>query len=234
MANKTNNKVDKEEKGGLRERLVSIRRVTKVVKGGRRFGFSALVIVGDTKGRVGYGSGKAVEVMNAKTKATDDAQKYLVRVPLREGRTIHHDVIGKFGAAKVMLRTAPPGTGVIAGGSLRAVFECLGIQDIVVKSIGTSNPHNMVKACFDAFSRLNSPRNIADKRGKKVGEIVGRRESGASAKDESEDSTNNDSGQKKSKEIRSSKPRAYISDDAGNNNGKGKKPFPKRNNRNAN
>ncbi len=175
---KSNNKVEREEKSDIEERLVSIRRVAKVVKGGRRFGFSALVIVGDKKGRVGYGSGKALEVMNAKTKATDDAKKYLVRVPLREGRTVHHDIIGRFGAAKVLLRSAPAGTGIIAGGSLRAVFECLGIQDIVVKSLGTSNPHNMVKACFDAFTKLRSPRNIADKRSKKVGEIVGNRQDG--------------------------------------------------------
>lgn len=170
---------DKEERSDIEERLVSIRRVAKVVKGGRRFGFSALVIAGDRKGKVGYGSGKALEVMNAKTKATDEAKKYMVRVPLREGRTIHHDVIGRFGAAKVVLRAAPPGTGIIAGGSIRAVFECLGIHDIVAKSIGTSNPHNMVRACFDAFAKLNSPRAIAEKRGKKVGEIVGRRESSA-------------------------------------------------------
>lgn len=173
---KSNNKVEREEKSDIEERLVSIRRVAKVVKGGRRFGFSALVIVGDKKGRVGYGMGKALEVMNAKTKATDEGRKYLIRVPLREGRTIHHDVVGYFGAAKVLLRSAPPGTGIIAGGSLRAVFECLGVQDVVVKSLGTSNPHNMVKACFDAFTRLRSPRNIADKRSKKVGEIVGNRE----------------------------------------------------------
>lgn len=175
-----NSKVEKEEKSDIEERLVSIRRVAKVVKGGRRFGFSALVIVGDMKGRVGYGSGKALEVMNAKTKAAEEAKKYMVRVPLREGRTIHHDIQGRFGSAKVILRAAPPGTGIIAGGALRAVFECLGIHDIVVKSIGTSNPHNMVKACFEAFSQLNSPRAIADKRGKKVGEIVGKRESSAS------------------------------------------------------
>ncbi len=184
MAKAKNNKVEKEERSDLQESLVNIRRVAKVVKGGRRFGFAALVIVGDSKGRVGYGSGKAIEVMSAKTKAAEDAKKSMVKVPLREGRTIHHDIVGKFGSAKVLLRSAPPGTGIIAGGSLRAVFECLGIQDIVVKSIGTSNAHNMVKACFNAFSRLNSPRNIADKRGKKVGEIIGRRESGKDASKE--------------------------------------------------
>mgnify|MGYP001208240231 CR=1 FL=1 len=175
-----------QEQNELENRLVSVRRVTKVVKGGRRLGFSTLVICGDTKGRVGYGSGKALEVMNAKTKATEEAKKYLQRVPLREGRTLHHDVVGYFGAAKVMLRSAPPGTGIIAGGPLRAVFECLGVHDVVAKSIGTSNPYNMVKACFDAFEKMNSPRSIADKRGKKIGEIVGRRET---AKSKNNDAT---------------------------------------------
>ncbi|MCE3232115.1 MAG: ribosomal protein [Rickettsiaceae bacterium] len=159
------------------EKLVSIRRVAKVVKGGRRFGFSALVIVGDGKGRVGFGTGSGIEVMDAKKKATEDAKKNLVRVQLREGRTFHHDVIGNFGAGKVSLRSANPGTGIIAGGPLRAVFECLGVNDVVAKSIGTANAHNMVKACFNAFAKLTSPRNIAEKRGKKVGDIVGRRES---------------------------------------------------------
>lgn len=167
---------DQSQDSDFKENLVSIKRVAKVVKGGRRFSFSSLVIVGDGKGRVSYGTGKAVEVMSAKSKATEAAKKKLIRVPLRESRTIHHDVVGKFGSGKVVLRSAPPGTGVIAGGPLRAVFECLGIQDIVVKSIGSSNPHNMVKACFDAFRKLSSPRNIAEKRGKKIGDIVGRRE----------------------------------------------------------
>ena len=167
------------------ESLVSIRRVSKVTKGGRTFGFSALVITGDEKGRVGYGSGSGLEVMDAKRKATEAAKKNMVRVPLREGRTLHHDVVGRFGAGKVNLRSAPAGTGIIAGGPLRAVFECLGVHDVVAKSIGTANPHNMVKACFDAFTKISSPRSVADRRSKKVGDIVGRRE-GAANKNEEE------------------------------------------------
>jgi small subunit ribosomal protein S5 len=160
----------------LVDKLVSINRVAKVVKGGRRFGFAALVVVGDQKGRVGYGSGKAREVPEAIRKATESAKQKLVRVPLREGRTLHHDVHGHFGAGHVVLRAAPPGTGVIAGGPMRAVFETLGLQDVVAKSTGSQNPHNMVKATFEALKSLNSPRNIAAKRGKKVGDIVGRRD----------------------------------------------------------
>jgi len=160
----------------LVDKLVSINRVAKVVKGGRRFGFAALVVVGDQKGRVGYGSGKAREVPEAIRKATESAKQKLIRVPLREGRTLHHDVRGHFGAGHVVLRAAPPGTGVIAGGPMRAVFETLGLQDVVAKSTGSQNPHNMVKATFDALKSLNSPRNIAGKRGKKVGDIVGRRD----------------------------------------------------------
>jgi small subunit ribosomal protein S5 len=160
----------------LVDKLVSINRVAKVVKGGRRFGFAALVVVGDQKGRVGYGSGKAREVPEAIRKATESAKQKLIRVPLREGRTLHHDVRGHFGAGHVVLRAAPPGTGVIAGGPMRAVFETLGLQDVVAKSTGSQNPHNMVKATFDALKSLNSPRNIASKRGKKVGDIVGRRD----------------------------------------------------------
>ena len=160
----------------LTDKLVSINRVAKVVKGGRRFGFAALVVVGDQKGRVGYGSGKAREVPEAIRKATESAKQKLIRVPLREGRTLHHDVQGHFGAGHVVLRTAPAGTGIIAGGPMRAVFETLGIQDVVAKSTGSQNPHNMVKATFEALKSLNSPRNIAAKRGKKVGDIVGRRE----------------------------------------------------------
>lgn len=173
------NKADAQQQpqDDIQERLVSIRRVAKVVKGGRRFGFAAVVIVGDGKGRVGYGTGKAKEVADARTKASEAARKQLVRIPLREGRTVHHDVIGIFGSGKVLVRTAPAGTGIIAGGPLRAVFECLGIQDVVAKSLGSSNPHNMVKACFDALTSISSPRNIADKRAMKVGDIVSRRES---------------------------------------------------------
>jgi small subunit ribosomal protein S5 len=167
--------------GELLDKLVSINRVAKVVKGGRRFGFAALVVVGDQKGRVGYGSGKAREVPEAIRKATEQAKRNLVRVPLREGRTLHHDVEGRHGAGKVVLRAAPPGTGIIAGGPMRAVFETLGVQDVVTKSIGSSNPHNMVKATFSALANLMAPRTVAAKRGKKVGEIIGRRDGAAAA-----------------------------------------------------
>ena len=166
---KKNNKEDSE----LVDKLVGINRVAKVVKGGRRFGFAALVVVGDARGKVGFGTGKAKEVPEAIRKATDDAKKNMVRVPLKDGRTLHHDMKGHYGAGKVVLRSAPSGTGIIAGGPMRAVFETLGVQDIVAKSIGTSNPHNMIKATFDAFSSMHSPRNIANKRGKKVAEIFG-------------------------------------------------------------
>ncbi|MDE3059458.1 MAG: 30S ribosomal protein S5 [Pseudomonadota bacterium] len=167
---------DGEERSELIDKLVSINRVAKVVKGGRRFGFAALVVVGDGKGKVGYGSGKAKEVSDAMRKATDDAKKHMVRIPLREGRTLHHDLYGRFGAGKVIIRTAPVGTGIIAGGPMRAVFEALGVQDVVAKSVGTSNPHNMLKATFAALDTMKSPRAIAAKRGKKVGDIVERRE----------------------------------------------------------
>ena len=158
------------------EKVVFINRVAKVVKGGRRFGFAALVVVGDGRGRVGFGSGKAREVPEAIRKATERAKRGLVRIPLREGRTLHHDIQGRFGAGRVVLRTAPPGTGIIAGGPMRAVFEMLGVQDVVTKSIGSSNPYNMVRATFDALSRIQSPRAVAAKRGKTIGEILGRRE----------------------------------------------------------
>jgi len=173
---KDSNQGGREEGSELIDKLVSINRVAKVVKGGRRFGFAALVVVGDGKGRVGYGSGKAKEVSDAMRKALDDAKKSMVRIPLREGRTIHHDLYGRFGAGKVIIRTAPVGTGIIAGGPMRAVFEALGVQDVVAKSVGTSNPHNMLKATFAALQDMKSPRAIAAKRGKKVGEIVERRE----------------------------------------------------------
>ena len=163
----------------LVDKLVSINRVAKVVKGGRRFGFAALIVVGDTKGRVGFGMGKAREVPEAIRKATERAKRKLVRVPLREGRTLHHDVSGHFGAGHVVLRPAPPGTGIIAGGPMRAVFETLGVQDVVTKSIGTSNPYNMIRATFEALAKLMSPRQVAAKRGKKVGDIIGRREKGS-------------------------------------------------------
>jgi small subunit ribosomal protein S5 len=154
------------------ERLVTINRVAKVVKGGRRFGFAAIMIVGDNKGRVGYGTGKAKEVPEAVRKATEDAKTKMVRVHLKENRTLHHDVVGRFGAGKVILRSASPGTGIIAGGPMRALFESLGIKDVVAKSTGTSNPHNMLKATFDAFKKSESPKSIASKRSKKVSEVI--------------------------------------------------------------
>ena len=161
----------------LLDKLVSINRVAKVVKGGRRFGFSALVVVGDQRGRVGGGSGKAREVPEAIRKATEQARRRMVRVPLREGRTLHHDVEGRFGAGKVIVRAAPPGTGIIAGGPMRAVFEMLGVKDVVAKSVGTSNPQNMVKATFDALGRCHSPRAVAAKRNRTVSQIFGQDES---------------------------------------------------------
>jgi small subunit ribosomal protein S5 len=167
------------EESDIVDKLVHINRVAKVVKGGRRFAFAALVVVGDAKGRVGYGSGKAREVPEAIRKATDQAKRNMIRVALREGRTLHHDANGHFGAGRVVLRAAPAGTGIIAGGPMRAVFETMGVQDVVAKCIGTSNPHNMIKATFDALVNVSSPRAIAAKRGKKVGEIVGRRDGAA-------------------------------------------------------
>ena len=161
------------------DKLVAINRVAKVVKGGKRFGFAALVVVGDQKGRVGFGHGKAREVPEAIRKATDQAKRNMVRVPLREGRTLHHDVVGRHGAGRVILRAAPPGTGIIAGGPMRAVFETLGVQDIVAKSVGTSNPYNMVRATFDALGNEDSPRGVAARRGKKVSDIISRRRDGA-------------------------------------------------------
>ncbi|MFV2034561.1 MAG: 30S ribosomal protein S5 [Halocynthiibacter sp.] len=162
------------------DKLVHINRVAKVVKGGRRFGFAALVVVGDQKGRVGFGHGKAREVPEAIRKATEAAKRGLIRVPLREGRTLHHDVAGRHGAGKVYLRAAPPGTGIIAGGPMRAVFETLGVQDVVAKSLGTANPYNMVRATFDALANEESPRQVAARRGLKVSDIISRRSDGAS------------------------------------------------------
>ena len=163
-----------EDRDEFVDRLVAINRVAKVVKGGKNFGFAALVVVGDQKGRVGFGKGKAREVPEAIRKAAQEAKRQMIRVPLREGRTLHHDVEGRHGAGKVVLRTAPPGTGVIAGGPMRAVFETLGVQDVVAKSIGTSNPYNMIRATFDALTRQSSPRHVAARRGKKVSEILPR------------------------------------------------------------
>lgn len=159
------------------EKLVAINRVAKVVKGGKRFSFSALVVVGDGKGRVGYASGKAREVADAVKKASEKAKHSMVRVPMRESRTLHHDSFGRFGAGKVVLRSAVAGTGIIAGGAMRSVFEALGIQDVVSKCIGSANPHNMVRATFDALLSTVSPRYIASKRGKRVGEVTSRRSS---------------------------------------------------------
>ncbi len=168
---------EQQERGDsdLVDKLVFINRVAKVVKGGRRFGFAALVVVGDQRGRVGYGTGKAREVPEAIRKATEQAKRQMIRVPLREGRTLHHDVKGRHGAGKVVLRSASPGTGIIAGGPMRAVFECLGVADVVTKSVGSSNPYNMVKATFEALESMMSPKLVANKRGKKVSEIIGRR-----------------------------------------------------------
>jgi len=163
------------EESELIEKLVHINRVAKVVKGGRRFGFAALVVVGDQRGRVGFGKGKAREVPEAIRKATEAAKKSMIRVPLREGRTLHHDIRGRHGAGRVLIRTASIGTGIIAGGPMRAVFESLGVQDVVTKSQGSSNPYNMVRATFDALSLQTSPRQVASKRGKKVADIVARR-----------------------------------------------------------
>ena len=169
--NNTNDIVDKDGTE-LIDKLVGINRVAKVVKGGRRFGFAALVVVGDGKGKVGVGSGKAKEVPEAIRKATDKAKINLIKVPLKEGRTLHHDTVGIFGAGKVNLRSAPSGTGIIAGGPMRAVFDSLGVKDVVAKSIGSTNPHNMIKATFNAFQNMASPKSIAAKRSKKVSEIV--------------------------------------------------------------
>jgi small subunit ribosomal protein S5 len=167
------------EDSDLIDKLVGINRVAKVVKGGRRFGFAALVVVGDGRGRVGHGHGKAREVPEAIRKATEAAKKSMIRVPLREGRTLHHDIKGHYGAGKVVMRAAEPGTGIIAGGPMRAIFEALGVQDVVAKSVGTSNPHNMIKATFEALERCASPRMVAQRRGRKVSDILGRRDTAA-------------------------------------------------------
>ncbi len=163
-----------EEDDGIIEKLVHINRVSKTVKGGKRFGFAALVVVGDGTGRVGFGHGKAREVPEAITKATAAARKKMIRVALKEGRTLHHDAKGRFGAGKVTVRSAPPGTGIIAGGPMRAVFESLGVADVVTKSVGTSNPYNMIRATFDALANQTSPKSVAQRRGKKVADLLGR------------------------------------------------------------
>jgi len=158
------------------DRLVAINRVSKTVKGGKRFGFAALVVVGDQKGRVGFGKGKAKEVPEAIRKATEAAKRGMIRVPLREGRTLHHDVEGRHGAGKVVMRTAPQGTGIIAGGPMRAVFEMVGMQDVVAKSLGSQNPYNMIRATMDGLKKEASPRSVAQRRGKKVADILPKRE----------------------------------------------------------
>ncbi|MCP5405383.1 MAG: 30S ribosomal protein S5 [Pseudomonadaceae bacterium] len=160
------------ERGDMVDKLIGVRRVAKTVKGGRRMAFGALVVVGDESGRVGWGKGKAREVPDAVRKATDEAKRAMVRVPLRQGRTIHHEVHGRFGSTRVILKPAVPGTGIIAGGPMRAVFEAMGIKDVIAKALGSTNPYNMIQATFDAFASMETPRNIAAKRGLKVTDLV--------------------------------------------------------------
>ncbi|SDW27428.1 30S ribosomal protein S5 [Roseicitreum antarcticum] len=163
---------DRDETPEFADRLVAINRVSKTVKGGKRFGFAALVVIGDQRGRVGFGKGKAKEVPEAIRKATEQAKRQMIRVPLRDGRTLHHDVAGRHGAGKVIMRAAAPGTGIIAGGPMRAVFEMLGLQDVVAKSLGSQNPYNMVRATMDGLRNESSPRMVAQRRGKKVADIL--------------------------------------------------------------
>ena len=171
-----NRRNQRDETPEFADRLVAINRVSKTVKGGKRFGFAALVVVGDQKGRVGFGKGKAKEVPEAIRKATEQAKRQMIRVQLREGRTLHHDMEGRHGAGKVVMRTAPEGTGIIAGGPMRAVFEMLGIKDVVSKSIGSQNPYNMIRASMDGLRKESSPRSVAQRRGKKVADILPKRE----------------------------------------------------------
>jgi small subunit ribosomal protein S5 len=189
MAREDNNRRgkrrDRDETPEFADRLVAINRVSKTVKGGKRFGFAALVVVGDQKGRVGFGKGKAKEVPEAIRKATEQAKRQMIRVPLREGRTLHHDMFGRHGAGNVVMRTAPAGTGIIAGGPMRAVFEMLGLQDVVAKSIGSQNPYNMIRATMHGLKKQGSPRNVAQRRGKKVSDILpARNETPAAASEE--------------------------------------------------
>ena len=167
---------DRDEAPEFADRLVAINRVSKTVKGGKRFGFAALVVVGDQKGRVGFGKGKAKEVPEAIRKATEQAKRQMIRVPLREGRTLHHDIKGRHGAGRVVMRTAPAGTGIIAGGPMRAVFEMLGVHDVVAKSVGSQNPYNMIRATIDGLKNESSPRQVAQRRGKKVADILPKRD----------------------------------------------------------
>jgi len=176
-----NRRNQRDETPEFADRLVAINRVSKTVKGGKRFGFAALVVVGDQKGRVGFGKGKAKEVPEAIRKATEQAKRQMIRVPLREGRTLHHDVYGRHGAGKVTMRTAPAGTGIIAGGPMRAVFEMLGVQDVVSKSLGSANPYNMIRATIDGLKSESSPRMVAQRRGKKVADILPKRDDAPAA-----------------------------------------------------
>ncbi|MBE3637417.1 30S ribosomal protein S5 [Mangrovicoccus algicola] len=170
---------DRDENPEFADRLVAINRVSKTVKGGKRFGFAALVVVGDQKGRVGFGKGKAKEVPEAIRKATEQAKRQMIRVPLKEGRTLHHDIEGRHGAGRVVMRTAPHGTGIIAGGPMRAVFEMLGIADVVAKSTGSQNPYNMIRATLNGLGRETSPRQVAQRRGKKVADILPKKDDAA-------------------------------------------------------
>ncbi len=174
--NRRGGRRDRDDTPEFADRLVAINRVSKTTKGGKNFGFAALVVVGDQKGRVGFGKGKAKEVPEAIRKATEAAKRGMIRVPLREGRTLHHDIRGRHGAGKVVMRTAPQGTGIIAGGPMRAVFEMVGIQDVVAKSIGSQNPYNMIRATFDGLTKEASPRMVAQRRGKKVSDILPKRD----------------------------------------------------------
>ncbi|NVO21927.1 30S ribosomal protein S5 [Donghicola sp. C2-DW-16] len=183
--NRRDRRAEREEAPEFADRLVAINRVSKTVKGGKRFGFAALVVVGDQKGRVGFGKGKAKEVPEAIRKATEQAKRKMIRVPLREGRTLHHDIEGRHGAGRVVMRTAPQGTGIIAGGPMRAVFEMLGVQDVVAKSIGSQNPYNMIRATLDALSLEASPRQVAQRRGKKVADILHKYDGAAAEADAS-------------------------------------------------
>jgi small subunit ribosomal protein S5 len=175
---------DRDENPEFADRLVAINRVSKTTKGGKNFGFAALVVVGDQKGRVGFGKGKAKEVPEAIRKATEQARRSLVRIALREGRTLHHDMEGRHGAGRVVMRAAPAGTGIIAGGPMRAVFEMLGVQDVVAKSLGSQNPYNMIRATMEGLSKEASPRSVAQRRGKKVADILPKREGAPAAAEE--------------------------------------------------
>ena len=176
MAKQDSRPPREKEESEFIEKLVAVNRVAKTQKGGRRFGFAALVVIGDGRGRVGTGHAKSKEVPDAIKKATDQAKRQMIRVPLRDGRTLHHDIKGHYGAGRVVMRTAPSGTGIIAGGPMRAVFECLGVQDVVAKVVGTNNPYNMVNATLEALKFMQSPRQVATRRGKKISDVVAQRE----------------------------------------------------------